>query len=206
MGRGTPGGGTRQWLTVPGVKPLTAASQYLRVGFELVGAGNIDFQLPMVNLGPAAPIHWRPTPYREVIVPFNTVGTALDNFVGTATPTYIFMAPGTGVCEMLACGAAEPVAANNAIDWTMHRWDGAAWIVVDTIGLAPTQQIESKPMAAATHELITAISPHIDLEERGRMFAYSLVVTGTTPWAEAAFVSSRWRVWDSPLAALYSAP
>ncbi|GAF86442.1 unnamed protein product, partial [marine sediment metagenome] len=96
------GGGTREWIKVPTVKPITAASQYLRAGFEIVGGGNIDFDLPMVNLTAAPPSNWRPTPYREVIVPFNTAGTALDNFVGINTPTYIFMAPGTGVCEMLA--------------------------------------------------------------------------------------------------------
>jgi hypothetical protein len=160
----------------------------------------------MANLGPVPPEHWRSTPYREVIVPFNTVGTNLDGYVGTQTPTYIFMAPGTGILELLATGCAEAVAAGDTITWTLHRWDGAAWEVVDSIGLIEAQQIDSKAVSVSPHRLITAVSPHIDLTEPGRMFAYQLELTGVTPWAEAAFVSSRWRVWDTPLASLYSAP
>jgi hypothetical protein len=202
-----PGGGTREWIKSEGVKPITALSQYFRVGFEVIAGATFDFELPMANIGPVPPEHWRGTPYREVIVPFNTVGTNLNEYIGVQQPTFFFMAPGCGVLELIACGAAEAVVGPDEILWTLQRWNGAAWEVVDTIGLNDTEQLQSKAPAVPEHKLLTAIPPRIDLSVEGCLFAYQLELpAGSTPWAEAAFVTTRWRVSDSPAALLYQEP
>ncbi len=189
-------GGSEEWLEVEPV-PITASSQYLRVGLEIPAGVTVTFYAPMASIGPVAPGGWKPGRHRQVIVPFNLVGNSLAAYAGTNK--HLFGAPGDGILESLWMGASTAMPAAHDATFTLSRYNGATWDIVADIALLATQQFQYEDANSIANQLKVAFAPRTGLNQRCRMFSWSLASNGAGPHASDIFVASRWKVWERPL-------
>jgi hypothetical protein len=194
------GSGSAEWLKVAPVG-FQASSTYMRVGLEVPAGATISFFAPFAGLGPSAPKGWKPARSRQVIQPFSLVGNATAPYVGATK--FQFGAPGDGILESLWMGSSVGVPAAHDATFTLSRWNGAGFDVVDTIQLLATQQYQYKDCNAIANQLKVASAPRTVLNGRCNLFAWGLAVTGVDPNASDLFVAARFKVWERPLYAFF---
>lgn len=189
-------GGSEEWLEVEPVQ-INAASQYLRVGLEIPAGATVSFFAPMASIGPIAPGGWKPGRHRQVIVPMNLVGTALAAYAGANK--HLFAAPGDGILESLWMGGSTAMPAAMGAKFELSRFNGATWDVVGDVELAATQQFVYEDCNAIANQLKVCFAPRTGLNQRARLFSWSLTTTGAGPYASDIFVAARFKVWERPL-------
>lgn len=194
------GSGSAEWLKVEPV-PFSASSTFMHVGLEIPGGAAAAFYAPFAGIGPSAPKGWKPARARQVIVPFQIVGTGTTNYVGATK--FQFGAPGDGILETLWMGSSVGMPAAHDATWTLSRWTGSAWETVDTIQLLATGQYAYKDCNLVANQLKVCSAPRTALNLRCTLWAWGLAVTGADPSASDMFVAARFKVWERPLYAFF---
>jgi hypothetical protein len=189
-------GGSEEWLEVANVIPISPSSNYIRAGVQVPAGATVSFFAPMANIGPKPPKSWKPARTRQLVQTYSIVGDATTAYVGDGR--FQFAGPGDGIIESLWVGASTAMPTAHDATWTLKRYNGSTWDVIDTIALLAGQQYQYKDVTVA-EELRVVTQPRDGIASRCMLFAWGLAVTGADPSAKDMFVAARIRVWERPL-------
>lgn len=189
-------GGSEEWLETDGVVAVSPSSLYVRAGVQVPAGATVSFYAPMANIGPKPPKSWKPARTRQLVQTYALVGNDTSAYVGDGR--FQFAGPGDGFIESLWMGASTAMPTGKNATWTLKRYNGSTWDVVDTIALLEGQQYQYKDLAVA-EELRVVTQPRGTIASRCMLFAWGLAVTGASPHAQDIFVAARIRAWERPL-------